>query len=117
MTQVSAADCENSSSRLYELVFAFSDDEYRTRGVPYDPLGGTAHEQVFEAGMAMSRDDDEIGLTIAGNVGDYFKGRAYADKHFFQELWFDRVFRQRIQLFFHRPNRKTLAHRNVSQIN
>ena len=100
---VSAAGRENSSSRLYELVFAFSDDEYRTRGVPYDPLGGTAHEHVFEAGMAMSRDDDEIGLTIAGNVGDYFKGRAYADKHFFQELWSDRVFANASNSFFMGP--------------
>ena len=114
---VSAADRENSSSRLYELVFAFSDDEYRTRSVPYDPLGGTAHEHVFEAGMAMSRDDDNIGFAIACDVGDYFKGRAHLDNHFFQELRFNRVFRQCIQFFLQGLDRETLAHREVSQIN
>ena len=58
---------------LYQLVFAFPDDEYRTRRVPYDPFGGTAHEHMFEAGMAMSCDDDKIGFAIACDVGDYFK--------------------------------------------
>ena len=68
---------------LYQLVFAFSDDEYRTRRVPYDPFGGTAHEHMFEVGMAMSCDDDKIGFAIACDVGDYFKGRAHSDNHFF----------------------------------
>ena len=54
-------------------------------------------------------------LAIACDVGDYFKGGAYADKHLFQELG-SMYFCQSIQLLFHGPNRKTLAHRKVSQI-
>ena len=76
----------------------------------------TAHEDMFKAGVAVSRNDDQIRLAIVGDVGDYFKGSAYADKHCFQELGFDCIFCQCIQLFFHGPNRKTLAHWNVSQI-
>jgi hypothetical protein len=33
---------------LHEIVFAFSDDEHRTRGVSYDPFGGTAQEHMFQ---------------------------------------------------------------------
>jgi hypothetical protein len=97
-------------------VFAFPDDEYRTRGVPHDPLGCTAHEDMFEAGMAMSRDDDKIGSAIARDIGDYFKGCAHSDNHFFQELRFNRVFRQCIQFFLQGLDRETLAHRDVSQV-
>ena len=94
----------------------FRTTRYRTRSVPHDPLGSTAHEDVLKAGVAVSRNDDQIRLTIVRDVGDYFKGSAYADKHCFQELGFDCIFCQCIQLFFHGPNRKTLAHWNVSQI-
>jgi hypothetical protein len=71
---------------------------------------------VFKAGIAVSRNNDQIGLTIVGDVGDYFKGSPYADKHCFQKLGFDCVFCQCMQLFFRGPKRKTLAHWNVSQI-
>ena len=88
-------------------MFALPDDEYRTRGVPHDLLCCAAHEHMFEAGMAMSRDDDKICFAIARDVGDYFKGCADSDKRFFQELGSDRVFRQRSNSFFTGPIGKT----------
>ena len=49
--------------------------------------------------MAMSRDDDKIGFAIACDIGDYFKGGAHSDNHFFQELRFNRLLSQCIQFF------------------
>jgi hypothetical protein len=101
---------------LDELVFALPDNQHRTRGVPYDPFGGTAHEYMFEAGMAMSRDDDKIGFTIACHIGDYFKGGTHLDNHLFQVLRFHRLLSQFVQFLFQRLDRETLAHRQVGQV-
>ena len=97
-------------------MFAFPDDENRTRGVPYDPFGGTAHEHMFEAGMTMSRDDNKIGFAIACDISDHFKGAAYSDNHLFQVLRFNHLFRQFIQFLFQRLDWKTLAHLYVGQV-
>ena len=59
--------------------------------MPYDPFGGTAHEYMSEAGMAMSRDDDKIDFAIACHIGDYFKGGTHLDNHLFQVLRFNRL--------------------------
>jgi hypothetical protein len=95
---------------LHEIVFALSDDEHRTRGVSYDPFGGTAQKHMFQAGMAVSRDDDQVGFAIAGEVRDYFKGGAHSNDHFFQELRLDRLFRQCIQFFLEGLDRELFAH-------
>jgi hypothetical protein len=72
-------------------MFAFPDNEYRARGVPYDPFGGTTHEDMLEAGMAMSCDDNKIDLPIACHTGDYFKGGPHLDHHLFQVLRCNRL--------------------------
>ena len=97
-------------------MFAFPDDEYRTRIVPHDPFGSTAHEDVLKAGIAVSRNNDQIGLTIAGDIGDYFKGSAYADNHCLSRAQVQSCFLPMHPTLSHGPDRKTLAHRNVSQI-
>ena len=82
----------------------------------HHPLGGTSHDDVSNPGRAMSRNHNQIGLAIAGDVGNFLKGRTHADKRFFQELRFDHALGQRIQVFLNWPNRETLAHRNMSQV-
>jgi Carbohydrate phosphorylase len=94
--QVAASRGSYNPQWLYELVFAFADDEYRTGGMSYRPFGGTSHDDVSNPSTAVSRNHDQIGLAIAGDVCDFFKGRTHADKHFFQELRFDHALRQRI---------------------
>ncbi|MGB7839427.1 MAG: hypothetical protein WBL40_15080 [Terrimicrobiaceae bacterium] len=81
-----------------------------------DPFGGTDDEHMFEAGMAMSRDNYKIGFAIGCDIGDYFKGHAYSYNHFLQELRFNRLIRQFTQFHFQRLNRETLADRDESQV-
>ena len=83
--------------------------------MPSDPFGGTAHEDMPEAGMAMSRDDDKIDFAIACHIGDDFKGATHLDNHLFQVLWFNRLRSQFIQFLFQRLDREPLAHRQVGQ--
>ena len=53
---------------LYELVFAFANDEYWTRGVPHDPFRSASHKDVLNPGIAVSRNNDQIGLTIVSDI-------------------------------------------------
>jgi hypothetical protein len=101
---------------LSDPVFAFSDDEHRTRGVSYDPFGGASHEHMLEAGMAMGRDDDQVGFAIVRDVGDYFEGRAQSHYYFFYQLRLDHAFRQCIQFFLQRLDREMLAHGDISEV-
>ena len=48
------------SSTLRELVLAFADNQYRTRGVSHHPLGGTSHDDVSNPGTAMSRNRETL---------------------------------------------------------
>jgi len=61
-------------------MFAFADSQYRTRSVAHDSLGGTAHQHVLKAGVAVSRTDDQIDLTIVDVLDRLNKMRLLKDE-------------------------------------
>jgi hypothetical protein len=94
----------------------FSDDQDRARSVPDNPFGRTAHEDVLETRVAVSRNDDQIGLGIAGNIRDDLECCSYLNEDFFQKAWIDRLLRQSIQLVLHWPDGKSVAHGEIGQV-
>jgi len=70
-------------SSLHHFVSVLSDDEDRTWSVAHDPFGRAAHEHMFKAGVAVSRNDDKIGLAIAGDVRDDFECCSYLHDYVF----------------------------------
>jgi hypothetical protein len=48
--------------------------------VAYDSLGGTAHQHVLKADVAVSRKDDQIGLTIVDVLDRLNKMRLLKDE-------------------------------------
>ncbi len=61
------------------------DHQDRAGSVPHNPFGRAAHEDVLKTRVAVTRNDDEIGLGIASSIRDDLECYSYLHEHFFQK--------------------------------
>jgi hypothetical protein len=84
---------------IYEIVFILVEHKHRARRAAHDILRGAPLEQVLQAGVAVSRRDDEVRPNFARHFEDGFEDEALPDgglhgqsrrDHFIELLFNDR---------------------------
>src|SRR5437016_11257462 len=65
-----------------KLMLPWAHDQHRARRMPHDSLGGAAQEQVFQSGVPVSGDDDEVDVAFLGHAHNLLIGLAAAHNRF-----------------------------------